>query len=199
MTTDALTEGLDLDFRPDTYWVGEDENEREELNKHSAHGDPIAGDGALDAYARIGQLTGCEEYLPKHFPGEVEIARVKLASTTWDVISLRARQDGDVISYRVVDEYDSENEGFLRTSKEPLTLGEFIAWIDESPDDSGWGRGLFDPLWNCNLEYGATLGEMEGFIEIESAYYPQIHTWFGRKVDAFLAAYASVDERDDDE
>lgn len=40
---------------------------------------------------------------------------------------------------------------------------------------------------------------MESFIEIETAYYPQIHTWFGRKIFAFLAAYGSAEEGEDDE
>ena len=45
------------------------------------------------------------EYLPSYGRQEVEIARIELASTTSDVISLRARPAGSRIRYRIVDEY----------------------------------------------------------------------------------------------
>jgi hypothetical protein len=48
------------------------------------------------------------EYLPSYGRQEVEIARIELASTTSDVISLRARPTGSRIRYRIVDEYESE-------------------------------------------------------------------------------------------
>jgi hypothetical protein len=44
------------------------------------------------------------EYLPALSPGEVEIARIVLESTTRDIISFRARRGKDRIRYKVVDE-----------------------------------------------------------------------------------------------
>ena len=44
------------------------------------------------------------EYLPDYDENEVEIARVRLMSTTADVFSISARHDGKYIHYRVVDE-----------------------------------------------------------------------------------------------
>ena len=41
------------------------------------------------------------EYLPGYLPGEVEIARISLQSTTSDVISLRARPTPSGIAYRI--------------------------------------------------------------------------------------------------
>jgi len=66
------------------------------------------------------------EYLPDQEEGEVEIARIEIASTTGDVTSVYARRDGIEILYRIVDEYEGDTlSGHTeRTSTEPLTLGE---------------------------------------------------------------------------
>ena len=45
------------------------------------------------------------EYLPDLAAQEVEIARITIASTTQDVTCVFARQAGDTIALRVVDEY----------------------------------------------------------------------------------------------
>ncbi len=65
-------------------------------------------------------------YLPDTAEGEVEIARIRIASTTFDVTSVYAKRDGEVIRYRVVDEYGGDTlEGPAETeSGQPLTLGE---------------------------------------------------------------------------
>jgi hypothetical protein len=66
------------------------------------------------------------EYLTNQDEGEVEIARIEIASTTADVTSVYARRDGTKIHYRVVDEYRGEtlSGATERESIEPLTLGE---------------------------------------------------------------------------
>jgi hypothetical protein len=48
------------------------------------------------------------EYLPDYEQGEVEIARLVLASTTQDVYSVRARWVGSVLRYHIVDEYETD-------------------------------------------------------------------------------------------
>lgn len=65
--------------------------------------------------ADVRQLTGRihprfmgGEYLPDQVRGEVEIARVTLASTLQDVVSVRARKGKSRIRYRVVDEYEGQ-------------------------------------------------------------------------------------------
>jgi hypothetical protein len=65
-------------------------------------------------------------YLPDMGEEEVEIARIEIASTTFDVTSLYAKPDNGVIRYRVVDEYggDTLSGPSEMTSEEPLTLGE---------------------------------------------------------------------------
>ncbi|MBX3589933.1 MAG: hypothetical protein KF755_03400 [Burkholderiaceae bacterium] len=66
-------------------------------------------------------------YLPDTEDGEVEIGRISIKSTTYDVTCVYARPDGGAIHYRVVDEYGGETlQGATeaRTAK-PMTLGEF--------------------------------------------------------------------------
>ena len=68
------------------------------------------------------------EYLPNRKEGEVEIARITIASTTQDVICVYARQLGKRIHYRVVDEYEDEAQRAKRrrTSIRPLTLEQLV-------------------------------------------------------------------------
>ena len=68
------------------------------------------------------------EYLPKIKPKEVEIARISIQSTTYDVTVLYARQVGKRIHYRVVDEYEGDTlqQPSTRTSIKPLTMGAMI-------------------------------------------------------------------------
>jgi hypothetical protein len=66
-------------------------------------------------------------YLPDTEDGEVEIARIGIRSTTYDVTCVYARPVDGAIHYRVVDEYDGETlqgDTEARTTR-PMTLGEF--------------------------------------------------------------------------
>src|SRR5678816_471413 len=48
------------------------------------------------------------ECLPDYLPGEVEIARISIESTTADVISVRVRLERGKHRYRIVNEYETE-------------------------------------------------------------------------------------------
>lgn len=65
-------------------------------------------------------------YLPDTEDGEVEIARISIKSTTFDVTSVFARPDQGVIRYRVVDEYggDTLAGDDQMESRQPLSLRE---------------------------------------------------------------------------
>ena len=52
----------------------------------------------------------------------MEIARIELASTTSDVISVRARPAGARILYRVRDEYETEFKLPQKSSRRPFSL-----------------------------------------------------------------------------
>lgn len=76
------------------------------------------------AHGRIHPAFMGGEYLPNNRTGEVEIARITIASTTQDVTCIYARPVGQRIHYRVVDEYsgDTLDGRGHRTSLKPLTL-----------------------------------------------------------------------------
>ena len=85
----------------------------------------------IKAWGRIHPMFMGGEFLPGYMPGEVEIARICLKSTTYDVDSIRARMGAGRIHYRFNDEYDGETttRKTSRTSVRPLTLqglGDFI-------------------------------------------------------------------------
>lgn len=72
---------------------------------------------------------------------EVEIARIELAATISDVVSLRAKPSASRIKYRAVDEYDTE---FLpqKTSRRAYSLRELTSFLDSVEQG-----GLVDPEW----------------------------------------------------
>jgi hypothetical protein len=82
------------------------------------------------------------EYLPDYGNCEVEIARIELKSTNYDVISLRACPSGSHIKYSLVDEYETEYSLPQQTSSQPFSLLELIRFLDsvEQPDlsDQSW-------------------------------------------------------------
>src|SRR5262245_45038225 len=100
---------VNLQFRPATYWDTPDAllanikgEQRRQLIQHAL---AIADAEELETWLLQDELTDEErelvgrihpllmggEYLPDYQPGEVEIARVALQSTTGDVISVGAR------------------------------------------------------------------------------------------------------------
>src|SRR5207302_1268185 len=93
------------------------------------------------------------EYLPDSKPTEVEIARISLESTTWDVISIRARKTATCIKYRIVDEEGSNFEFGPKQSKRPLTFGQLISLIDGASLE-GQPGGLTTVFRDDNLSSG---------------------------------------------
>ena len=104
------------------------------------------------------------EYLPKSKPKEVEIARISIQSTTYDVTVLYARLVSQRIHYRVVDEYEGDTleQPSTRTSTKPLTMGAMIDFFI-----TAWN--LMDCLaWNFEQDVEGMLG----FFTAESEFYP---------------------------
>lgn len=143
--------GIRYSFRPRSYWddatVGQavlrdvkGTRRRQLLTEALANGQLDRVDDELQAAevseetrTRLGRLHPSfmgGEYLPGYDRDETEIARIQLQSTTSDVISIRARQEGGVIHYRVVDEYGEKFRCHPESSRRPFTLGEFIRFID---------------------------------------------------------------------
>ena len=123
-------------------------------------------DADCRALERIHPLYMGGNYLPNPRPGEVEIARIQIYSTTGDTAAVYARRVGGRIRYRVVDEYAGENlEGKTqRDSMKPLTLGELHGLLTRA-----W---RFHEILECNFE-GDVEG-MLGFFRAESDFYPDL-------------------------
>ncbi len=149
------TTGIDLDYRPASYfWVAEKgitlmsdikgAERRRLFVKALETGEEEAFSEALltaaltahdrEALGRIHPAFMGGEYLPNRSRQEVEIARITIASTTQDVTCVYARQVGDRIHYRVVDEYEGMtlDEPSTRTSNKPLKLQELVAFFLKS-------------------------------------------------------------------
>jgi hypothetical protein len=129
------------------------------------------------------------EYLPKTKPGEVEIARINLNSTTYDVAVIYARRVGQRIHYRMVDEYDGEwlKTKTTCTSTKPLTMGDMVSFFINAWD-----------LFNClESNYQNDVKSMLSFFNGESEFYPYFDSELrGQVIDRF---YEEDEDDEDDE
>jgi hypothetical protein len=120
-------------------------------------------------------------YLPDTEENEVEIARIAIESTTFDVTSLFARFEEGIIHYRVVDEYDGDtlSGDSAMTSKKTLTLGEMTDFFLNA-----WP--LMDVL---EMNFEGDLDSALGFFSASSDFYPEFgHLCQERVVDEFSNA-----------
>jgi len=122
------------------------------------------------------------EYLPDFLKGEIEIARVTLASTTMDVTSIRAHKSEGGYEYRIVDEYEDEFENEFefepKTSGTPLSMKELIGIID--------GCELVTGPRDMNLEGGCTPEDIYNFATVTSVFYPDLEAYYSEANDAWL-------------
>lgn len=105
------------------------------------------------------------EYLADHKPSELEIARIRIRSTTSDVVYVHARPVGLRIAYRVVDEYEGDtlSERRTRTSIRPLTMGKLVDFFL---------GGAWDLCGCLEANFKDDLAAMLLFVSAESAFYP---------------------------
>ena len=213
-----LLASIDLDQRPAAYFATSEEllanilgdERREALRAQLAAGrgaevpDPVFASelegGLLQAVGQIHPRWMGGEYLPSLLAGEVEIARVRLDSTTGDVTSVRARPDAAGIRYRVVDEYmdDYDFELVQETSREPLSLVELIALIDGADNGSGYGAergafGLVVPHWLDMWDEYGELDKVRSFTRVRSEFYPRLEAYY----DLVCAAWCREQQRAD--
>ncbi len=130
------------------------------------------------------------EYLPTANKEEVEIARIRINSTTGDVTSVYARVVGKRIAYRVVDEYqgDTLSDRVQRTSSRPLMMGQLIEFF----------LGAWDLYLCLESNFERDLEEMLGFFEGESEFYPYFDSELRRLVREKFAPLADEDDEDED-
>ena len=140
------------------------------------------------------------EYLPDYRGGEVEIARIELQSTTFDVISIRAMRRARGIAYVIVDEYDTEFELARKTSREPLTLAELIRFIDESQHpEYEPGLALCYNVSNAESYDDYNLGgreELREFTKVSSEFYPELLDHYENVFDEWVKEEKSPEEKD---
>ena len=119
------------------------------------------------------------EYLPDYAASEVEIARVTMASTTQDVISIRARPQPGGIGLLVVDEYNSTFTIKPPFTRRPLSLRQLVRLIDTANGDKHGpiGLGIIQISFECS-ELPA--GDYTEFMEFSSEFYADLsrHYWF---------------------
>jgi len=123
---------------------------------------------------------GCRDdrYLPPLRCGEIEIARLTLASTTRDVISIRARQRGKRIAYRIADEYGTDYAIRPQSTAKPLTLQQLIDLIESAEGELGF-LGL--RMLQSKVDDGCvSAAEQRDFVAFSSVFYPglAVHYWF---------------------
>ena len=191
---------IDLNYRPNTYWP--EALDQEQLlsriqgeSRRTIARDVLAEEGfaGLNAFLARETLDDEErrewglvhpqcmggEYLPQLGVGDVEIARISLASTTGDQISIRASHAGEKIRYEVCDEYEWTYELAFTESEQPLTLGELIALIDGSRNrEEEQSGGLLVCHWENMIEWGNAPDEAVNFAWIQSAWYPELAAYY---------------------
>jgi hypothetical protein len=198
---------IDLDFRPASCWDFADpvaaiaanikgDLRRAAVRELLARGEdvepallePSACESLRAAMERIHPQWMGGEYLPDYLPGEVEIARVVLNSTTRDVYSVRARCGGKRIRYRIVDEYEGTWKLARRSSVRPLSLRELIDLIDSAAPEgvewSGASNNLTDNLrdWTC-VDSDDDSESAVDFVTVSSEHYPELERYYRIRVE----------------
>lgn len=150
------------------------------------------------------------EYLPDFLKDEVEVARIELASTTADVISVRMRPSKKGLVYRVVDEYmsssasdkDEDNEDALEADRgdDGMLLVDAKPLVTQLPLTLGeLGRYAVKVAGVENMVLMHEFFRLEdalAFIDGSSVYYPE----FGLYLEAFIASVMpEYEEEDEDE
>ena len=190
---------IDYDFRPESYWDDSDplaailrnvtgENRRQMITDYWNAGrleelDPELLQDEPDESSRIrlGQIHPSfmgGEYLPSYLPGETEIARICLQSTTSDVIALRARPVPDGIAYQLVDEYESKFSLPIATSSEPLTLAEVVNQFEDGGFTEQDGEGGLELSFNKMNAGSGDFENLQHFTRITSTCYHQLEEHF---------------------
>ena len=122
------------------------------------------------------------EFTPELGEEEVEILWISLASTMGDVISVRARPDGDRIAYEVVDEYDGAFEPGIRSSSQPLT-GHEVGQLLRGLVCHDLGDLLFHDFFekmaetSNHTETPESVAAGHAFVSLQSDFYPDLNPW----------------------
>jgi hypothetical protein len=201
--TDLRFDDIDYGFRPESYWrAGTDplaallrnvkgKDRRRMIRECWEAGEAGRLDGALledEIDDGLRERLGCihpsfmgGEYLPSYLVGEVEIARVDLASTLADVTGIRARpRPGGRIAYRVVDEYGTGFTISPKESADPLSQEELVRLIDGVEADDWPFSGSLGLVHNEGSYGGGDADYLRHFTTVSSDFYPALFEHFDR-------------------
>lgn len=203
--TQQLESAIDLNYRPNSYFLPADLGiqlastiqgvERraiyERLIEEGREGEvadvvakPVLTGEERTMLGRIHPRFMGGEYLPAPRKGEVEIARIAIASTTQDTVAVYARRGKNRICYRVVDEYQGVTllDPLRRTSVRPLKLEALVDFFLASWD-------LIGCLDSNFCEDGYPPEEVRAFItDASSDFYAEFGDLIFARVDQWLSA-----------
>ena len=124
------------------------------------------------------QLLMQGQYLPDLAEGEEEIVRIVLDNNESDTWSVRARTEGGVIKYSVVDEYETIYRFSPVESQEPLTFEEIISFLDGIRDALNPEASITNPYRDYNLHLASNPEEDVEFVTVFSRFYPELTNWY---------------------
>ena len=138
------------------------------------------------------------EYLPNLGVGEVEIARIELASVTSDVISIRAKQRSGRIYYSIQDEYETNFKIKPTWSKQPLTLNQIIDLIETATDKDYGEQSLgLRALDEGYRHFDFNLEDCRTFTRITSAFYLGLESYYKQAIESWYLKCVSELEIDE--
>jgi len=198
----------DLNFRPATYWDNPEVRDailravrgsrRRELVRRLLDGelegpvDAVLLAPALEPALRRawGAIDPClmgGEYLPEPEPGEIEVVRLEMDSTTGDVVAVRARllSDGG-IAWRIVDEYLDDTGPWTpasERSERPLSFGEMVDFLDRALPPGKDFTGLVVGFYEFNSDCAEDPDVYRDFFHVSSPFYPQLGRWYDEAVE----------------
>ncbi|HYD77550.1 hypothetical protein [Ramlibacter sp.] len=152
------------------------------------------GDDARRAWGSFHPSLLGGEYLPERKPGEVEVARIVIASTTMDVTCVYASEADGRVVVRVVDEYEGGtlSDCVSREFGGPLSLRELTDFFLEAWD-------LTDCLHVNFCEHGYPRDDVHAFVlEASSDFYPEFGRLVHQRIDEWLDTVKADAEDDDD-
>jgi len=181
-----MSNEIDLNFRPRTYFRPEKlekyllskvkgavlRKKLQALFEAGQHEEvrELLGDAAFSVADRkvlesVHPMFMGGNYLPDTDDGEVEIARISIQSTTFDVTSVYAKPADGAIHYSVIDEYGGATlQGPSEaTTTAPMTLGEFAKFFL-----TAWP--LIDLL---EMNFEDDVDGALGFFSADSDFYPE--------------------------
>ena len=196
-------EGIYYEFHPKSYWDTFDDplqailnnvkgtNRRQMIRDYWEAGriEELFDTHLLDELgeeqrSRLGQIHPTfmgGEYLPDYAEREVEIARIELESTTADVISIRAKKDGERIAYSIVDEYETEFSVSPMHSDKPLTLFDLVGLIDTGKEEGS--LAMCYTVGNYSGDSLEDLDAIRSFTRVESVFYSQLNLHYEKLID----------------